>query len=116
MISDLKRKGSKSTTMAAPQESENPTNKNTIEFVSPFNDNTIESVTTGKDAIFLDDNRKTRQETIHLTTKGIQTNLTISAAETTITHLEYNSMRSLAPIQNYHPNTIERKILALASR
>jgi hypothetical protein len=60
MISDQKRKGSKSTTMAAPQESENPTNKNTIEFVSPFNDNTIESVTTGKDAIFLDDNRKTR--------------------------------------------------------
>ena len=60
MISDLKRKGSKSTTMAAPQESENPTNKNKIEFVSPFNDNTIESVTTGKDAIFLDDNRKTR--------------------------------------------------------
>ncbi len=60
MISDLKRKGSKSTTMAAPQESENPTNKNTIEFVSPFIDKTIESVTTGKDAIFLDDNRKTR--------------------------------------------------------
>ncbi len=44
MIFDLIRKGSKSTTMAAPQESENPTNKNTIEFVSPFNDNTIESV------------------------------------------------------------------------
>jgi hypothetical protein len=58
MISDLKE--STSTTMAATQESENPTNKNTIEFVSPFNDNTIESVTTGKDAIFLDDNRKTR--------------------------------------------------------
>jgi hypothetical protein len=57
MISDQE---STSTTMAASQESENPTNKNTIEFVSPFNDNTIESVTTGKDAIFLDDNRKTR--------------------------------------------------------
>jgi hypothetical protein len=59
MISDLKE-STTSTTMAATQESENPTNKNTIEFVSPFNDNTIESVTTGKDAIFLDDNRKTR--------------------------------------------------------
>ncbi len=66
MISDLlKRKGSKSTTMVSPQESKNPTNKNTIEFVSPFNDNTIESVTTGKDAIFLEDNRKTRHNKIH---------------------------------------------------
>jgi hypothetical protein len=44
-----------STTMAATQESENPTNKNTIEFVSP-----IESVTTGKDATFLVDNREPR--------------------------------------------------------
>ncbi len=55
MISDLKE--STSTTMAATQESENPTNKNTIEFVSPSK-NTIESVTTGKDATLLDDNRE----------------------------------------------------------
>ena len=46
MISDLKE--STSTTMAATQESENPTNKDTIEFVSPSK-NTIVSVTTGKD-------------------------------------------------------------------
>ncbi len=56
MISDQE---STSTTTAATQESENPTNKNTIEFVSPSN-NTIESVTTGKDATPLDDNRKPR--------------------------------------------------------
>jgi hypothetical protein len=60
MISDLNIKESKSTTMAATQESEHPTNKNTIEFVSPSNENTIESVTTGKDATLLDDNRKLR--------------------------------------------------------
>jgi hypothetical protein len=46
--------------MAATQEIENPTNKNTMEFVSPSNENTIESVTTGKDATLLDDNRKPR--------------------------------------------------------
>jgi hypothetical protein len=57
MISDLEE--STSTTTAATQGSENPTNKNTIEFVSPSN-NTIESVTTGKDATLLDDNRKPR--------------------------------------------------------
>jgi hypothetical protein len=59
MISYLIIKESTSTTMAATQESENPTNKNTIEFVSPSN-NTKESVTTGKDAALLDDNRKPR--------------------------------------------------------
>ena len=57
MISDLKE--STSTTMAATQESENPTNKDTIEFVSPSK-NTIVSVTTGKDATLLDDNREPR--------------------------------------------------------
>jgi hypothetical protein len=57
MISDLKE--STSTTMAATQESKNPTNKNTIEFVSP-SENTIVSVTTGKDATLLDDNREPR--------------------------------------------------------
>ena len=57
MISDLKE--STSTTMAATQESENPTNKDTIEFVSPSK-NTIESVTTGEDATLLDDNREPR--------------------------------------------------------
>ena len=59
MISYLIIKESTSTTMAATQESENPTNKNTIEFVSPSN-NTIESITTGKHATLLDDNRKPR--------------------------------------------------------
>jgi hypothetical protein len=44
MISDLNIKESKSTTMVASQESENPTNENTIEFFSPSNENTIESV------------------------------------------------------------------------
>jgi hypothetical protein len=57
MISDLKE--STSTTMAATQESENPTNKDTIEFVSPSK-NTIVSVTTGKDATLLNDNREPR--------------------------------------------------------
>jgi hypothetical protein len=57
MISDLIIKESTSTTMAASQESENPTKKNTKELFSPSN-NTKESVTTGKDATLLDDNRK----------------------------------------------------------
>jgi hypothetical protein len=60
MISDLNIKKSKSTTMAASQESENPTNENTIEFVSPSNENTIQSVMTGKDATLLDNNREPR--------------------------------------------------------
>jgi hypothetical protein len=52
MIYDLNTTESKSTTMAASQESENPTNENAIEFVSPSNENTIESVMMGKDATY----------------------------------------------------------------
>jgi hypothetical protein len=85
MISDLNIKESKSTTMVATQESENPTNKNTIEFVSPSNENTIESVMTVKDATLLMIIANLETLRGHLTTRGIQMNLTISAAEMTIT-------------------------------